>query len=64
MPALSEIEGIRIRQENERLWQENTALRVALQNTQTRLETALANLKQRAQAETDILLRKDLDSHG
>lgn len=61
-PAIADYE--RLKQENERLWRENSALRPMISDLQHRLAVAIAHLKAHAQAETATLVRKDAEDHG
>ena len=55
---------IRLKQENERLWCENNALRPMVSDLQHKLSIAIIHLKAAAQAETATLIRKDPEDHG
>lgn len=54
---------LRLQQENERLWKENSVLRPMVSDLQHRLNIALKHLKAQAEAETAALVRKNRD-HG
>lgn len=54
----------RLKQENERLWRENSALRPMVSDLQHKLAVVIAHLKAQSQAETANIVHKDSEDHG
>lgn len=61
MPDPTLADYARLKQENERLWLENSKLRPLISELQLKLSVALRHLKAHAEADTEILLK---DDHG
>jgi len=58
-----EADYLRLQQENERLWKENSVLRPRVSELEHQLRIAQRHLKAFAEAETASLIRK-IDDHG